>query len=386
MKDNWYVKKLDKVCDINYGTRVVHKRDGGTIFPVYGGGGATFFMDTYNREDQLVIARFAMSEQCTRFVSGKFFLNDSGLTITTKNKNKLDQKFLDYQALFLNEHIYSLARGTAQKNLDVPAFRNISISFPKSLSEQKQIVTILDKIVASINSAKGVAQKNLQNSSELFDSYLQSVFENPGKEWRRNKLADVCEIKPPKKQVKSQLNDDDSVSFVPMADLGVLAKDLVAIKEKPLKEAYKSYTYFSDNDVILAKITPCFENGKIGIARNLKNGIGFGSSEYIVLRSNNELVPDYLYYFLSREQIRQEGKRVMTGAVGHKRIPNYYVENIEIPYPQSISEQKNIVLNLDRLAGETKKLEAIYQQKLESLDELKESILEKAFKGELTGA
>jgi type I restriction enzyme S subunit len=130
MREGWELKKLNDFCDIEYGTRVVRKRDGGTIYPVYGGGGATFFMDTFNREDCLVIARFAMSERCTRFIRGKFFLNDSGLTVNPKDKDTILQKFLNLQFFYLNDYIYSLARGTAQKNLDVPKFRNIEIVIP----------------------------------------------------------------------------------------------------------------------------------------------------------------------------------------------------------------------------------------------------------------
>src|SRR5690606_35436822 len=96
-------------------------------------------------------------------------------------------------------------------------------------------------------------------------------------------------------------------------------------KERTLKEVYPGYTYFRENDVLLAKITPCFENGKLGIARNLKNGVGFGSSEYIVFRTNEKLIPDYLFYFLSRDQFRKSGEQVMTGAVGHKRVPKDFI-------------------------------------------------------------
>src|SRR3989344_2245888 len=120
MKNNWQIKKLDEVCNIEYGIRVVRKRDGGSKYPVYGGGGETFALDEYNREDRMVIARFAMSEQCTRFIKGKFFLNDSGLTVSPKNTGELSQEFLDLQMFTLNDDIYSLARGAAQKNLDVP--------------------------------------------------------------------------------------------------------------------------------------------------------------------------------------------------------------------------------------------------------------------------
>ncbi len=94
--------------------------------------------------------------------------------------------------------------------------------------------------------------------------------------WKTETLGNVCQIKPPKKEAKQKLADTDLVSFVPMNDLGERRKDLSLKAEKPLNEVTGSYTYFSDNDVLLAKITPCFENGKLGIARNLTNGVGFG--------------------------------------------------------------------------------------------------------------
>ena len=98
MREGWEYKTIEKCTSIEYGTRVVQKRDGGTIYPVYGGGGETFRMDRYNREDCLIIARFAMSPRCVRYVAGKFFLNDSGLSV--KSKEELEQAYLNYHLLF----------------------------------------------------------------------------------------------------------------------------------------------------------------------------------------------------------------------------------------------------------------------------------------------
>jgi len=168
-----------------------------------------------------------------------------------------------------------------------------------------------------------------------------------------------------------------------MEDLGVLNKEIVGVKKRQLKDVAGSYTYFADNDVLLAKITPCFENGKIGIARNLINGVGFGSSEYIVFRTLVNVEPEYLYYFLSRNQIREEGRKYMSGAVGHKRVSKDWIENYLISFPKSLKAQQTIVQKLDALSAETKKLETIYQQKINDLEELKKSVLQKAFSGEL---
>jgi type I restriction enzyme, S subunit len=194
MKQGWKIERLDDACDVEYGTRVVNKRDGGTLYPVYGGGGATFSIDTFNRENCFVVARFAMSEQCTRFVEGKFFLNDSGLSVRPKNSKEILQDFLNLQMLYLNDHIYSLARGTAQKNLDVPAFRNIEITFPKSLQNQQQIVSVLNEAFAAIAKAKSNAEQNLKNAKELFESYLQGVFENKLHGSKFETLDSLCEL------------------------------------------------------------------------------------------------------------------------------------------------------------------------------------------------
>src|SRR4051794_18189751 len=117
--------------------------------------------------------------------------------------------------------------------------------------------------------------------------------------WPTRALADACQIRPPKAEARRRISDADLVSFVPMEDLGIGRKNLIPTQVKPLSEVVGSYTYFADDDVLLAKITPCFENGKLGIATGLSNGIGFGSSEYIVFRPNPSLDKNWLYYFLS---------------------------------------------------------------------------------------
>jgi type I restriction enzyme S subunit len=110
-------------------------------------------------------------------------------------------------------------------------------------------------------------------------------------------LADVCQIRPSKSEVRRHVFDADLVSFVPMEDLGIGRKVLVPTQVKTLTEVVGSYTYFADGDVLLAKITPCFENGKLGLAQGLSNGVGFGSSEYIVFRPGCLIDKDWLYHF-----------------------------------------------------------------------------------------
>ena len=191
-------------------------------------------------------------------------------------------------------------------------------------------------------------------------------------------MAEVCKIKPPKAEARAKLSDSDEVSFAPMEDLGIDLKFLNPHRTRGLAEVSGSYTYFADSDVLLAKITPCFENGKLGIARNLSNGVGFGSSEYIVLRPTPALNAEFLYYFLARPEFREEGARSMTGAVGHKRVTKEFVESYLIPLPP-LPEQQRIVALLDESFEGIATAKANAEKNLRSASELFASHLKVAF-------
>jgi type I restriction enzyme S subunit len=166
------------------------------------------------------------------------------------------------------------------------------------------------------------------------------------KGWLTKTLSEVCQIKPPKSEARDKVSASSLVSFLPMEDMGIDVKFVQATQTKPLSAVVGSYTYFADGDVLLAKITPCFENGKLGIADGLKNGIGFGSSEYFVFRPDQTVSKEWLYYFLSRETFRVEGAARMSGAVGHKRVSKEFIEEYPIPVPP-LAEQQRIVGLLD---------------------------------------
>lgn len=367
----WQIKKLDEVCNVEYGTRVVNKRDGGSIYPVYGGGGATFFMDEYNRENCMVIARFAMSEKCTRFVSGKFFLNDSGLTVLPKVDDEITQDFLDYQLIFLNDHIYSLARGSAQKNLDVSAFRNILISYPESVANQKRIVKILDEVFENIEKAKENAKKNLQNSRELFESYLRGVFENPRDNWKRKTLGDACLL-----YQGIAINAKTRHALVEKSNLPLLRiKDLKnnTVEQYIDPNNYPANALVNESDIIYTR------TGSLGLVFRGKRGVLHNNSFKVV--PNFELSKDYLFIWLQNPMFKS---KIMSLALNAAQ-PDithaiFKIQEIDIP---PLSEQKSIVAKLDALSEQTKKLEEIYKKKIVDLDELKKSILKKAFNGEL---
>ena len=196
--------------------------------------------------------------------------------------------------------------------------------------------------------------------------------------WPRKMLSEVCEIRPAKNQARQKLSDSDHVSFVPMSDLPIREKRLNLAEERPLGKVYGGYTYFAEGDVLLAKITPCFENGKLGIARGLTNSIGFGSSEFFVLRPAASMHPEFLFYFLCQDSVRDAGKKVMSGAVGHKRVPKEFIQALSVPLP-SIEEQKRIVAILDEAFAGIETAIANTEKNLANTDNVFASYLDTVF-------
>lgn len=202
--------------------------------------------------------------------------------------------------------------------------------------------------------------------------------------WPVKSLSEVCEIRPAKSEIKGRFGPTEHVSFIPMKDLAIGKKNFEHSETREIGKVYSNYTYFANGDVLLAKITPCFENGKLGIAKDLINGIGFGSSEYFVLRPREEICNGWIYYYLSRQKFRIEGSRHMTGAVGHKRVSKQFIENYKIPVPPK-KEQQRIINMLDRTFDNINFNKNKIVLKKNSARELSQSLLTSVFDGEGIG-
>jgi type I restriction enzyme S subunit len=198
------------------------------------------------------------------------------------------------------------------------------------------------------------------------------------KGWHISRVSEIATLKPPKSEARDRVAVDAFVSFIPMEDLGVAVKYPPPKQTRKLSEVVGSYTYFAEGDVLLAKITPCFENGKLGIATGLKNGIGFGSSEFIVLRPNKTVTKEWLFHFLSREDFRTLGAQRMSGAVGQQRVPREYVEACDIPIPP-LNEQQRIVGVLDEAFASIATAQAHAERNLQNARALFESHLHAVF-------
>ena len=152
---------------------------------------------------------------------------------------------------------------------------------------------------------------------------------------------------------------------------------------KHVSEVRKGYAPFQEEDVILAKITPCMENGKVAVARGLKNGVGFGSSEFHVIRPHGFVSRDYLFYFLVRSDFRKDAERNMTGSAGQRRVPTSYIKEAPLPLPP-LNEQRRIVEKVEELFT---KLDAGVQSLKQTqalLKSYRRSVLKAAVEGELS--
>lgn len=176
--------------------------------------------------------------------------------------------------------------------------------------------------------------------------------------WSVMKLKRICRINA---SITSQLEKyslEDYVVFLPMENISSDGK-IVCSEKRKLKDVRNGFSSFAKNDVIVAKITPCFENGKGACLDTLETNIGFGTTELIVLRANEKILPRYLYMITQLQQFRIQGANVMTGSAGQKRVPSNFISNFELGIP-SIAEQNEILEYLDnRLAKFDKLYEAL---------------------------
>ncbi len=163
----------------------------------------------------------------------------------------------------------------------------------------------------------------------------------------------MCFSNPSKSEIKSII-DETIVSFIEMSSVN--NEGFIETKvDRPMKELRKgSFTYFKEDDIIIAKITPCMENGKCALAVGLTNGIGMGSSEFHVFRCNSKVNNHYLFAYLNRDVIRKEAEKQMTGASGHRRVPISYYESLQIPVPP-LSKQQEIVAQIESYEAEIAK-------------------------------
>lgn len=284
----------------------------------------------------------------------------------------LDPRYFAYilQAVRLPDKGYSRHYQYLEK-LDIPI---------RPLPEQKRIVSKTDSLFSRLDSAKDSLVRVRQEIKRYRQAVLKSAFEGEltNAILRPQELGTLVEI-----NLRNDLKNSLEVGFMPMKLIDVNFSGVHSFETRKWGRVKSGFTHIRNNDVLLAKITPCFENGKSAIVSGLPGGYGAATTEVFALTVNQaELLPKYLYLFLRQERIILEGKKLMTGAVGQKRIPRSYLESLLLPMG-SLDEQREIVCDVELCFEKATVLEDAVNQGLERIEQLKHGILKKAFEGKL---
>ncbi len=298
------------------------------------------------------------------------------------NENISTSKFL--YLYFLSEigkkQIDNISTGAAQKKFNKTSFRELEIPLPP-LTEQQRIISLLDEVFAAIAKAKTNAEQNLKNAKELFESYLQGVFEKKGDGWEENHLEDLVDEKCTLSYgiVQPGLEYADGLPIIRPTDLSSRYIGLNGLKriDPKLADGYKRTKLIGDELLLCVRGT----TGVVSIATEDLKGANV-TRGIVPIRFNLKIInQDFGYYLLISNYIQKQIKAKTYGAA-LMQINIGDLRKINTPYP-SLKEQKYIVHKLDLLSAETKKLEEIYQNKVNEFEGLKKSILKKAFSGEL---
>lgn len=321
----------------------------------------------------------------SQFVNFKFKVKSSAMKILVPTSDLINMKFV-YYAMLVNK-----VRSDTHKRYWISIYSKKEIFIP-SVNEQRAIVSKIEELFSDLD--KGVTDlKKAQDQLKVYrQAVLKKAFEGElTKEWRERKtnlsnwkfdvLKNIATLNP--KPQKDKIPNDLELQFLPMRLVEEIKNVIHLDETRKFEELQKkSYTFFEEGDVLFAKVTPCMENGKIAIAKNLKNKMGYGSSEFHVFRVGEKLLNEYLFHFLVQEKFRVNSKHAMTGAVGLKRVPKKFLEDYKIPLP-SLDEQHQIVQEIESRLSVCDKVEENITESLEKAEALRQSILKKAFEGRL---
>ncbi|EHV5227549.1 restriction endonuclease subunit S, partial [Campylobacter jejuni] len=421
--------KLGTICKIYQPKTITAKeiQENGD-YKVYGANGVIGFYNKYNHKDSEV-AMTCRGATCgtINYTEPLSWITGNAMIITPLKNNLILKKFLVYILPLSN--VKNIITGSAQPQITKNNLTTLKIPLPP-LEIQKQIVAECEEVEEqhntlslSIKEYQNLIKAMLQKCGIIEDNQeyeLNSILENlqkleskldfnllfsfiddftnarqedlkkfkefvknikaildtlpisPKDGWKRISLKNeqYIELNPSKKEI-SKLDENMLVSFIEMAS--VSDKGYIQSKiDRSLNEVRKGYTYFIENDILIAKITPCMENGKCAIAKNLTNNIGFGSTEFHIFRAKTGLDSSFLFYNLNQQNIREKAALAMTGASGHKRVPISFYENLTIPLPP-LEIQEKIVQNIELVEQQIDFLNL----KLEFLEKEKEKILQK---------
>ena len=301
------------------------------------------------------------------------------------NKSYINHYF---QSSLYRERIRQLASGVNINNIRTNYITETPIPLPPTLTEQQRIVNRIESMFAKLDQAQEKAQAVLDSFETRKAAILHKAFSGEltakwckengisDDSWEEKTIGELYTINP-----KIKADDDIAASFIPMEKIEANAVNRFSFEVKKWGSIKKNHTQFKDGDVCFAKISPCFENGKAFIADGLKNGIGAGTTELIILR-NADIDTHFTFYLVTDLSFVRGGCATYSGTVGQQRINMDYVRNYKVSLP-TLPEQQEIVRILDTVLEKESRAKEAAGAVLYQIALLKKSILARAFRGKL---
>lgn len=381
MKDGWKIKTIGDVCEkasSNVSQNQLENENG--IYPIFGASGLIKNVGFYHQaKPYLTIVKDGSG--VGRVTKMNAYTSVIGTLQYILPKENIDLNYLYYSLISVDFKKY--VAGAAIPHIYFKDYQNEPFLW-MPLPEQLRIVSILDKVFAAIAKAKTNTEQNLKNAKELFESYLQAVFEDDGEDWEFTSLENEIELVTGFAfKSKGYSEDQDAILLLRGDNImqGQLRLEDVKRWRKSEYDIYKKYQ-LRENDIVLAMDRPWVKAGLKCAKISKKNLPALLLQRTACLRNKSEIDNSFLYYLIKSSGFKNYLIACQTG-IGVPHISGQQILGFMFRKP-TFKKQEAAVQKLDTLSSKTKKLESIYQKKIEDLEEFKKSILERAFSGQFS--
>jgi len=377
MNPNWAEKKLHEVCILQRGFDLPKRLRVHGSYPLVSSSGISDVHKEFKVKAPGVVTGRSGSIGNVFFVEHDFWPLNTTLYIKEFHGN--DARFIYYLLRYIGLDKYASGAGVPTLNRNFVHDEKVKV--PTSITEQKQIVAVLDKAFAAIDQARANIEKNLQNAKELFQSKLNEIFTQKGEGWEEKKLGDSVKSISTGPFGSLLHKSDYTTHGVPLVNpINMVNKRIVPDEKKQVAEdilvRLKSYI-LKTNDVVVARRG---DIGRCALVEEEQNGWLCGTGSFFISPSD-ELRPDFLVELISSSTYTKKLLDVATGAT-MKNISNKSLSALSICFPP-IEKQVRLMKEIGLMGNQTSQIEKAYKVKLAALDDLKKSILQNAFAGEL---
>jgi type I restriction enzyme S subunit len=360
MKKGWHTKTLGDVCHVYQPETISQKQMAGGEFPVYGANGQIGWHNQFNHDEPQLILGCRGSCGAVHFTQPRAWINGNAMVVQPR-ADVIDPFYLAY-ALKGGLQLVDAITGTAQPQITRTSLMPLAISFPDTLPEQHRIVALLDEAFAGLATAKANAERNLENARAVFESHLQTAFGSREEGWIETTLD----------QISTNLDS----RRIPITKSARSSGQYPYYGASGIVDYVADFIFEGDNLLVS-------EDGANLLARSTPIAFSVSGRYWVnnhahILHFDDMATQHYVEFFL--ESIKLD--EYITGAAQPK-LNQKALNAIPIPIPEAVEEQARIVLSIEKLQEETQRLTQIYERKLTALEELKKSLLQQAFNGEL---